>query len=86
MPLAVGSSHGLLAILCPVSLCRVCWWLPAMLCSLSPPLSPSQLSRHNKSLQQLLKPVKRIQEEEEEGISSMVRRNTAPAIRPDPRL
>uniref|UniRef100_A0A803YSI0 Inositol 1,4,5-trisphosphate receptor n=1 Tax=Meleagris gallopavo TaxID=9103 RepID=A0A803YSI0_MELGA len=30
-----------------------------------------QLSRHNKSLQQLLKPVKRIQEEEEEGISSM---------------
>ncbi|KAJ7420984.1 Inositol 1,4,5-trisphosphate receptor type 3 [Willisornis vidua] len=31
-----------------------------------------QLSRHNKSLQQLLKPVKRIQEEEEEGISSMI--------------
>lgn len=37
-------------------------------------LSPFQLSRHNKSLQQLLKPVKRIQEEEEEGISSMVRK------------
>lgn len=35
-------------------------------------LSLFQLSRHNKSLQQLLKPVKRIQEEEEEGISSMV--------------
>lgn len=36
---------------------------------------PFQLSRHNKSLQQLLKPVKRIQEEEEEGISSMVWKN-----------
>uniref|UniRef100_A0A663MK08 Inositol 1,4,5-trisphosphate receptor n=1 Tax=Athene cunicularia TaxID=194338 RepID=A0A663MK08_ATHCN len=34
-----------------------------------------QLSRHNKSLQQLLKPVKRIQEEEEEGISSMLSLN-----------
>lgn len=32
-----------------------------------------QLSRHNKQLQHLLKPVKRIQEEEAEGISSMVR-------------
>ncbi|XP_015671005.1 inositol 1,4,5-trisphosphate receptor type 3 [Protobothrops mucrosquamatus] len=31
-----------------------------------------QLSRHNKHLQHLLKPVKRIQEEEEEGISSML--------------
>ncbi|XP_012890470.1 PREDICTED: inositol 1,4,5-trisphosphate receptor type 3 isoform X2 [Dipodomys ordii] len=31
-----------------------------------------QLSRHNKQLQHLLKPVKRIQEEEAEGISSMV--------------
>ncbi|XP_020651503.3 inositol 1,4,5-trisphosphate-gated calcium channel ITPR3 [Pogona vitticeps] len=31
-----------------------------------------QLSRHNKQLQHLLKPVKRIQEEEEEGISSML--------------
>ncbi|KAM3839836.1 inositol 1,4,5-trisphosphate-gated calcium channel ITPR3 isoform 2-T2 [Vipera latastei] len=31
-----------------------------------------QLSRHNKYLQHLLKPVKRIQEEEEEGISSML--------------
>lgn len=37
-------------------------------------LSLFQLSRHNKSLQQLLKPVKRIQEEEEEGISSMVQK------------
>ncbi|NXC91224.1 ITPR3 protein, partial [Cercotrichas coryphoeus] len=50
-----------------------------------------QLSRHNKSLQQLLKPVKRIQEEEEEGISSMVWRGlgdggTAPTNCPDPRL
>ena len=35
-------------------------------------LLPSQLSRHNKQLQHLLKPVKRIQEEEAEGISSMV--------------
>uniref|UniRef100_A0A8C3NT51 Inositol 1,4,5-trisphosphate receptor n=1 Tax=Cyanoderma ruficeps TaxID=181631 RepID=A0A8C3NT51_9PASS len=34
-----------------------------------------QLSRHNKSLQQLLKPVKRIQEEEEEGITSMLSLN-----------
>lgn len=33
----------------------------------------TQLSRHNKQLQHLLKPVKRIQEEEAEGISSMVR-------------
>lgn len=32
----------------------------------------TQLSRHNKQLQHLLKPVKRIQEEEAEGISSMV--------------
>lgn len=32
----------------------------------------AQLSRHNKQLQHLLKPVKRIQEEEAEGISSMV--------------
>ncbi|XP_003220443.1 inositol 1,4,5-trisphosphate receptor type 3 isoform X1 [Anolis carolinensis] len=31
-----------------------------------------QLSRHNKHLQHLLKPVKRIQEEDEEGISSML--------------
>lgn len=31
-----------------------------------------QLSRHNKQLQHLLKPVRRIQEEEAEGISSMV--------------
>ncbi|XP_062997360.1 inositol 1,4,5-trisphosphate receptor type 3 isoform X1 [Elgaria multicarinata webbii] len=31
-----------------------------------------QLSRHNRQLQHLLKPVKRIQEEEEEGISSML--------------
>lgn len=31
-----------------------------------------QLSRHNKQLQHLLKPVKRIQEEEAESISSMV--------------
>uniref|UniRef100_A0A8C0JYK4 Inositol 1,4,5-trisphosphate receptor type 3 n=1 Tax=Canis lupus dingo TaxID=286419 RepID=A0A8C0JYK4_CANLU len=31
-----------------------------------------QLSRHNKQLQHLLKPVKRIQEEEAEGISSMI--------------
>ena len=31
----------------------------------------TQLSRHNKQLQHLLKPVKRIQEEEAEGISSM---------------
>ncbi|KAH0618796.1 hypothetical protein JD844_018273 [Phrynosoma platyrhinos] len=31
-----------------------------------------QLSRHNKQLQHLLKPVKRIQEEDEEGISSML--------------
>lgn len=54
-----------------------------------PSLSLFQLSRHNKSLQQLLKPVKRIQEEEEEGISSMVRRGLgnggkAPLSRPDP--
>uniref|UniRef100_A0A5F8G2F2 Inositol 1,4,5-trisphosphate receptor n=1 Tax=Monodelphis domestica TaxID=13616 RepID=A0A5F8G2F2_MONDO len=34
-----------------------------------------QLSRHNKQLQHLLKPVKRIQEEEEEGISSMLSLN-----------
>ncbi|KAK2507097.1 hypothetical protein MC885_000724 [Smutsia gigantea] len=34
-----------------------------------------QLSRHNKQLQQLLKPVKRIQEEEAEGISSMLSLN-----------
>ncbi|XP_028925641.1 inositol 1,4,5-trisphosphate receptor type 3 [Ornithorhynchus anatinus] len=34
-----------------------------------------QLSRHNKTLQHLLKPVKRIQEEEEEGISSMLSLN-----------
>lgn len=47
---------------------------------------PSQLSRHNKSLQQLLKPVKRIQEEEEEGISSMVWRGTAPTSCSDPTL
>jgi len=52
-------------------------------------LSLFQLSRHNKSLQQLLKPVKRIQEEEEEGISSMVRRGLgnggrAPATHPNP--
>lgn len=54
-----------------------------------PSLSLFQLSRHNKSLQQLLKPVKRIQEEEEEGISSMVRRDLgnggkAPPSHPDP--
>lgn len=35
-------------------------------------LPSAQLSRHNKQLQHLLKPVKRIQEEEAEGISSMV--------------
>ncbi|XP_004389875.1 inositol 1,4,5-trisphosphate receptor type 3 [Trichechus manatus latirostris] len=34
-----------------------------------------QLSRHNKQLQHLLKPVKRIQEEEAEGISSMLSLN-----------
>uniref|UniRef100_A0A8C3RL92 Inositol 1,4,5-trisphosphate receptor n=1 Tax=Chelydra serpentina TaxID=8475 RepID=A0A8C3RL92_CHESE len=34
-----------------------------------------QLSRHNKQLQHLLKPVKRIQEEDEEGISSMLSLN-----------
>ncbi|CAM5170713.1 unnamed protein product [Eretmochelys imbricata] len=34
-----------------------------------------QLSRHNKQLQHLLKPVKRIQEEEVEGISSMLSLN-----------
>uniref|UniRef100_A0A8C8SIL2 Inositol 1,4,5-trisphosphate receptor n=1 Tax=Pelusios castaneus TaxID=367368 RepID=A0A8C8SIL2_9SAUR len=34
-----------------------------------------QLSRHNRQLQYLLKPVKRIQEEEEEGISSMLSLN-----------
>lgn len=44
-----------------------------------PSLSLFQLSRHNKSLQQLLKPVKRIQEEEEEGISSMVQRQSPPS-------
>lgn len=54
-------------------------------------LSLFQLSRHNKSLQQLLKPVKRIQEEEEEGISSMVRMDLgnggrAPATHADWRL
>ncbi|EPQ15018.1 Inositol 1,4,5-trisphosphate receptor type 3 [Myotis brandtii] len=35
----------------------------------------AQLSRHNKQLQHLLKPVKRIQEEEAEGISSMLSLN-----------
>lgn len=39
-------------------------------------LLPSQLSRHNKQLQHLLKPVKRIQGEEAEGISSMVGQRT----------
>uniref|UniRef100_A0A8D2JCB7 Inositol 1,4,5-trisphosphate receptor n=1 Tax=Varanus komodoensis TaxID=61221 RepID=A0A8D2JCB7_VARKO len=34
-----------------------------------------QLSRHNKHLQHLLKPVKRIQEEEEVGLSSMLSRH-----------
>ncbi|XP_036879707.2 inositol 1,4,5-trisphosphate-gated calcium channel ITPR3 isoform X2 [Manis javanica] len=34
-----------------------------------------QLSRHNKQLQHLLKPVKRIQEEEAEGLSSMLSLN-----------